>query len=481
MGMVTLLWTLSAGVALTLVAVCGAVWLINRRDPASLMLCCQGVAVAASAYIELRLMHSTAVAEYGELLRWYHLPIFLALSAQILFVHYYLGTGRIWLLWTFFASRALIVVVNFTVEPNFNFSSITALHQVPLLGQQVTAIAEAVTRTGWQHHASANLLLWMAVLADASFRRWRMGDRESRRKALAVALGITIPMAATIVYSQLFAFGILRWPLSNLPWFLTTMVLMAIELGRDFVVSRRQLDQFAALQNQLAHSERVSMAGQLASTLIHELSQPLSATVVNARVALDELKSQTPDVENLRAILGDIDHDSNHAAEMVTRMRQFFKVRAIAMEPLRLADVVNDVAAMVRKDAVSSQVTLSLLIPADLPRVRGDRVHLSQVLLNLVMNAIQSVKTCPTANRRVIVEARADQDQVQCSIQDTGPGISQEIGARLFQPFVTTKPEGMGMGLSLSRSIIEAHGGRLWTQHDQRQSGAIFCFTLQRA
>lgn len=477
----TILWSLAAGVAMTLVVVCGAVWLINRRDPASLLLCCQGVAAAIAAYLELRMMQATTTAQYGELLRWYHLPVFLAIISQILFVRYYLGTGRNWLLGTFIAARCVILIVDFTVDPNFNFSSITALHQVPLFGDQVTAIAAAVTRSGWQKFASAAFLLWVAFLTDAAIQRWRMADRESKRKTIAVIAGIAIPMGGTIVYSQLLAFGLLRVPLSNLPWFLGALILMAIELGRDFVVGRRALDQLAELQSQLARTERINTVGQLASAIIHELTQPLSASVLNAETALHFLKRTPPDTEELRAILDDIKHDGQRGTEVISRMRQFAGQHKITMQPLQIDEWAKDVISMVRPKAASDKITLSLLLPPDPPYVMGDRVHLSQVLLNLLMNSMHAVQSCPSNARKIVVEVQPGPEEVQISVRDSGTGISQDIAQKLFTPFVTTKPDGMGMGLTLSRTIVEAHGGKLWAEGMNKQDGAVFCFTLRRA
>jgi two-component system, LuxR family, sensor kinase FixL len=220
MEAVTLLWSFGAAIAATLAVVCGLVWLIERRDLASLMLCILGVATAASAYAELGMMHSATPGEYGAWLRGYHLPVFLALMAQLLFVHYYLGTGREWLMWSVILARSAVLVVNFLVQPNFNFASIVSLRTVPLFGEQVSQIAAAVPRREWQWFAVASLILLMAYLIDAAVRRWLTGGRESRRKALAVGLAIAAPMLCTITYTQLLAFGVIHGPVSNLPWFL---------------------------------------------------------------------------------------------------------------------------------------------------------------------------------------------------------------------------------------------------------------------
>src|SRR5689334_17559237 len=140
METVTILWSLYTAVAIMLAAVCGLVWLIERRDLATLMLGILGVAAAVAAYAELGMMHSATAGEYGEWLRWYHLPVFLTLVGQLLFVHYYLGAGRAWLLWAVIFGRSVVLAVNFLVHPNFNFSNIASLRQVSLLGEQVSVI-----------------------------------------------------------------------------------------------------------------------------------------------------------------------------------------------------------------------------------------------------------------------------------------------------------------------------------------------------
>jgi hypothetical protein len=296
MGTVTILWSLAAGVSMTLAAACGTVWIISRRNPASLMLCCLGFAAAVAAYLELCLMHASTAAQYGELLRWYHVPIFVTFVSQILFVHYYLGTGRDWLLWAFILARSVILIVNFTVDPNFNFSSITSLQQYSIFGEQITSLGSAVTRVGWQRFALASVFLQIAYFIDAAVRRWRVADSASKRKALMILLVVAVPKSASLV-TQAVAFGIIRAPFTNLISFVGTLVLLTIELGRDFVASRRAMDQLAELQSQLARTERVSIAGQLASTLAHELAQPLSANLLNTTTALKYLQLERPDIE----------------------------------------------------------------------------------------------------------------------------------------------------------------------------------------
>ena len=481
--MVTILWSLCGIVAIALAAVCGWLWLIERRDRASLMLCLLGLATAASGYAEVGLMRSATAAEYGEWLRWYHVPIFFAVVAQVLFVRSYLGTGRSWLLWAVIFARSVVLVVNFLTDPNFNFSSIDSLRPISVLGEQISVIARAVPRPHWQMFALASLVLLMAYLIDAVAQRWLKGGPDSRRRALTVGLGIAIPMLGAVTYTQLVVFGVLNVPVSNLPWFLGASLVMAYELGRDVVVKRRARLELIELREQLAQAERVSVLGQLASALAHELIQPLTATAANVGAAQMELENEQPDLEELRAILDDVDRDDSRAVDIINRMRQFSQRRAIDMQPLAVEELVQDVIALVHSEAANKNAVVALVMQPDLPRVLGDRVHLSQVLLNLLVNSIHAVESRPLDARGIVIEARADdaKGEVELAVRDSGPGIPDNLADEVFKPFFTTKSNGMGMGLALSRTIVEAHGGRLWTERMTQQDGAVFRFTLKRA
>jgi len=232
------------------------------------------------------------------------------------------------------------------------------------------------------------------------------------------------------------------------------------------------------LRQELAHASRVSTMGQLASGLAHELGQPLGAILRNAEAAEMIMQQEPPDLVEIRAILTDIREDEQRAAGVIDRMRALLKRRNVERTQLFMGDVLQEVAGLARPDAFQRKVQLTLEVSPGLPRVYGDRVQLQQVLLNLFLNGMDAMSQQPPENRRLIVQARKAESQVvEVSVRDSGPGIPAQNLPRIFEPFFSTKPHGMGMGLAVSKTIIEAHQGRIWAEN-RPEGGACFCFTL---
>jgi signal transduction histidine kinase len=467
-------------VAIALAVVSGLLWVLEHRDNATLMLCVLGVGVATSIYFELGLMHSTAPAEYAELIRWFHIPTFLIMTGQVMFVHYYLRTGRPWLLWSFILARAVILVVNFSVHPNFNFSEIVSLGHASLFGDQVSVIGVAVTRIPWQFFAAASQCASIAYTFDAASQKWFKGDRDSRHRALVVTCCLAAPLVFNAAYGQLVAFGVLHGPFLGLPIAHGALLIMAAELTREAISYRRARLDVAELRSELSQLERVSLLGQLGAALSHELSQPLTSTAANVEAGLRHLENERPDHQELRSLLDDIGSDQRRASEIIHRMRQLLKRRTIELQEINVAEVLEDALGLVRSAAISSHVSVRQVMEAGLPKVYGDRVHLTQVLLNLLVNSIHALQSRPLEARHIVIEVCADdaKGEIEIAVQDSGPGIPTSLADELFRPFYTTKAEGTGIGLALSRTIIEAHGGRLRCDNSA-EGGAIFRFTLR--
>ena len=247
------------------------------------------------------------------------------------------------------------------------------------------------------------------------------------------------------------------------------------------VTARKQSEmEIAQQRSELAHIARVSTMGQLASALAHELNQPLGAILRNAEAAELFLQEPSPDLEEVRAILADIRKDDQRAGAVIDRLRALIKRRAVAYCALDLDQLAGEVVALLGPDVELRRVGLSLQTDPTLPPVQGDRVQLQQVLLNLLLNAMDAVNDNPPAKRLVVVRARPAGTTVEVTVSDNGHGIAADKLPLVFEPFFTSKPNGLGMGLAISRSIIEAHGGRLWAENNPA-GGATFTFTLPTA
>jgi two-component system sensor kinase FixL len=228
---------------------------------------------------------------------------------------------------------------------------------------------------------------------------------------------------------------------------------------------------------ELAHIARLSTMGELAASLAHELNQPLTAILSNAQAAQRFLAVTPPDLEELREILKDIVQDDSRAGEVIRRMRTLVKKEELEFAPLDLGNVVSDVVLLSHSDATLHNIRVALEITSGLPAAWGDKVQLQQVLLNLLLNAFDALKNSPVDERSVAVQADLDgASMLKVAVRDRGTGLNGEV-ANIFQPFFTTKRDGLGMGLSISRSIVEAHGGRLWAENNQDR-GATFYFTV---
>jgi signal transduction histidine kinase len=258
-----------------------------------------------------------------------------------------------------------------------------------------------------------------------------------------------------------------------------------ISLFRDFAaqatialeITRRER-QYREMQSELARANRVATMGQLTASIAHEIKQPIATARNNAAAALRFLDKSPPDVAEVREALTCIVSDADRANDVVDRIGSLIKKAPPRKEVVDLNAAILEVTALTRGEEVKSGVTVGTQLAGDLPPIRCDRVQLQQVMLNLIVNAIQSMSGVEDGSRELhISTARIEPEGACVAVRDTGPGLRPESLPRLFEPFYTTKSEGMGMGLSICRSIVEAHRGRLWATTCE-PGGALFQFTI---
>ncbi|MEA2916317.1 MAG: hypothetical protein QOJ15_8398 [Bradyrhizobium sp.] len=255
-------------------------------------------------------------------------------------------------------------------------------------------------------------------------------------------------------------------------------VLDLTERKRAEAEARESERRYREMQMEVAHANRVATMGQLTASIAHEVNQPIAGAVFNAEAALRWLGARPPDLEEVRQALGRIVKDANRAGDVIGRIRELIKKAPPRKDQVDINEAIREVIELTRVEAAKNGASVQTALGEGLPPIEGDRIQLQQVVLNLIVNAVQAIGAVAEGPRELfITTAQAEPNGVLVAVKDSGPGVALANLEQLFAPFYTTKPDGLGMGLSICRSIIEAHGGRLWVTANLPQ-GAIFNFTV---
>jgi len=234
------------------------------------------------------------------------------------------------------------------------------------------------------------------------------------------------------------------------------------------------------MEIELAHANRLAMMGQLTASIAHEVNQPLGAAITNAQAGLRWLKREPPDLTEVKTAFDEVVRAGNRAADVVASVRRMVKKAPGQGDNVRVNDEITEIVAITHGEATKHGVSVRTELAPHLPAIKADRVELQQVLLNLIVNAIEAMSSLKDGVRELVIRSEADAgDGVVVSVSDTGPGLDAAALERIFQAFYTTKESGLGMGLAICRSIIESHGGKLWCSPNSPR-GAVFQFTLPR-
>jgi len=598
MSWVTQVWSVAAGVCFGLAGLHLVVWLRSRDSAANLLFSIAASAAGAAALVEIALMRAGTAAEYGEVLRWLHVPVAVVVISIVWFIRLHLRAGRLWLAWTVSGLRVLVLMANFlTSSPNATFREITSLRHVPWLGE-VFAIPVGEP-SPWRMLVHASTVFFVIYVVDAGITAWR---RNAHRRAVMLCAAILVAIALAVVVSQLMVRQVMPGPFTGLI-FLLIVPVMAVEASIDLIRARQTASDLrrsearmrlaaqgadlglwewdiardriwgnetglaqaraanveglsierlletvhaddrdsvrAAIRrlledggtvdveyrvvdsdggrwisargdvelgpdgrplcvrgvtidvtsqkrkdaellqqrDQIAHVQRVSALGQLSSALAHEITQPLGAILRNAEAGELFLKKTPPDLDELNAILADIQRDEQRAAAIIERMRSFLRPRESVLETLEVKELLEQVATFLRAEFRAHDTTLVLDLPRVLPAVRGDRIQLQQVVVNLLLNCLEALREFPSERREVVIRASSTARLVEVAVIDTGPGFAADQMASAFEPFMSTKKTGTGIGLAICKSIVESHGGHIWAENNPG-GGAILRITL---
>jgi len=273
--------------------------------------------------------------------------------------------------------------------------------------------------------------------------------------------------------------------LSLARWRVEPFTQKEIELLTDFAaeaaialaITRRER-QLRELQMQLAHTNRIVSMGELSASITHEVNQPAAAARNNVVAALHFLDRSPPDLQEVREALVAAAKDTDRVGAIVSRMRALMQKASPRSDRVDMNEALQEVIELTRGEALKNGASVKTQFAKGLPIITGDRVQLQQVVLNLILNAVQAMAAVSDRARQVVITTRQiELNNLYVGVQDTGSGLSPETLSRLFEPFYTTKPNGMGMGLTICRSIVESHGGRLWASACQPH-GALFQFAI---
>ncbi len=238
--------------------------------------------------------------------------------------------------------------------------------------------------------------------------------------------------------------------------------------------AQQERERLNQLEADLAHINRVSMLGEMAASLAHEIKQPIAAAITSANSCIEWLAHEPPNLDRARAAAARIDKYGNRAAEIIDRIRSFYKKSPPQRELVDVNEIIQEMLTLLKGEADRYSVAMHTELAAELPKIMVDRVQLQQVFMNLMLNAIEAMSD---SGGELTVKSELQDGQLQFSVSDTGVGLPTEKMDQIFSAFFTTKPQGSGMGLAISRSIVESHGGQLWASANSG-GGATFHFTL---
>jgi signal transduction histidine kinase len=353
----------------------------------------------------------------------------------------------------------------------------------PLIGQGVVGGPfNAVSDTSRTAAAVVVRILGGAKAGDIRisplpFSAPRFDWREMKRWGISES---RLPPGSKIDFRDPTAWEQYRWQIA----LVCGLILLQGALISVLLLERRRR-RFAEIQSrermsELAHVNRYSMAGELTATIAHELNQPLGSILTNSETARLMIKSPAPDLDEIGEIIGDIERDDRRASEVIQRLRSLLKKTPFELKDFDLNGIARETIEFVSVLAIGQKVELSSQINETPLPIKGDRIQLEQVILNLIVNAIDATSGMPSAQRKIMVSTARDGYIANLSVSDTGPGIPSDKLKNVFEPFFTTKSNGMGMGLSIARTIVEAHGGQLSAQN-RAGDGAVFRIELPLA
>ena len=478
MNAIQILWPMAIGACLTLGLLQLPPPVRNQGWPWLTLLSFSIAGIAAAEFVA---MHAPDSLAYGRALLWMQVPVSTAFIAIVACVRRFPGSGSRWPGALVLAVQAVCLATHFLAGATLGDAGIIGLREIRFLGEPVKVAGLVPSPRNWL--AGLAILLLAALLADSALKLWRSRNCRSRKAALAlggcaVFFLVLVPLQAAFFHPEKVGIPYLvGFPFAAM---LAPGVMACGRGGKPShagtaTATCRGNEQGGARSPHHEEFSRIALVSTLSEfsgSLAHELNQPLAIILANAQAAQRLLVQSPPDLEEVKEILSDIVDEDRRAGDVVQRLRALLKRGETKMMPVSLNEIATAVLHLTHGDLSERGIRISQNLAPDLPASTGDRVQLKQVLLNLILNATESMARMPPETRHLLVSTAAINGSVLLAVRDQGTGLPDNIEP-LFEPFHTTKPEGLGMGLAISRSIMVAHGGHLRARSNP-EGGATF-------
>ena len=462
-------------------------WFKLRSNHSYWLSAVMAVSAGALAITELAISHSTSIPHSAFLLQLSNLFVYLLLVPMTWLVYVQLKTARRQLAIGITVIWSVAIIINFISPHSLVYSQIDEIRmQTTFWGEQF-GIAVG-TANPWVLLANLGVLLILGYVIDAMIRAWRIKER---RRSIIVGAGIVIFLLFGGIHAMLVDSGVIATPYMVSFAYLAIVLTMSYELVNQAIQVPVLTREVAANQKRwqeaqvdLQHTQlemermmRVTILGELASALAHELNQPLAAILSNAQAARRLQLKNKLQPDELLEILDDIVRDDKRAGEVIHGLRTLLRRGEVNKTKSSVNVIVKDALRMVYSEIEVQGIKLEVDLAENIPEIVANQVELQQVIINLVLNAIRIHSDNLNAEQLIYIRVGLLEDVIQFQVRDNGPGINQADREKVFQPFFSTRSDGLGMGLALSRRIVDAHGGKIWAEN-HAQGGAVFNFTI---
>lgn len=462
----TILASMCATACLMIAVMYLVLWFRGAYRLEHLLSSVMALAAGSIAISDLTLLMTTDIPSYVAALKVHHVPLYVMLMSLIGVAQLRLGGGSRWLIVAIAALWTTGMIVNFVLPAGVLYSEITELVRLQTPWGESYYLPTGVT-TAWKHTGDVASVLIVVFLAQVSLAGWRTGQR--RRAVLVGGSGLFFILLAGLLL-PLQDVGIVTIPLITSFAFLAIVAALAYQLVDEALLANEAT-------REVERMGRVITLGETVAGIAHEINQPLTAILSNAQAARRFLATDDVDLDEIRGIIDDIISDDKRAGGVISGVRQMLVGEETETSVVDVNTVIRFAANLLAGELRARDVNIEMDLKQNIKAARGDPGQIQQVLLNVLLNAVRAVADMPPKNRYITIQSAERGDMVSVSVSDRGPGVREDLMPRLFEPFVTGSKDGLGIGLTICKRIVERHGGTIQAEN-REGGGAVFEFTL---